>query len=155
MKILYHNRRSRPEIERELDAQYSSLDALLTESDFVTLHAPFTPQTEHMIAAPQLAKMKPSAVLVNTSRGALVDQRALYEALSDHRIFAAALDVTETEPIISDDPLLSLNNVIIAPHIASATVATRRRMAMMAAENLIDGISGRLPANCVNPESLR
>ena len=98
--------------------------------------------------------MKPTAILVNASRGPVVDQQALYQALKSHQIFSAALDVTEVEPIPMDDPLLTLDNVIIAPHIGSASVATRTKMATMAAKNLIAGVKGELPPNCVNPEVL-
>ena len=99
--------------------------------------------------------MKKTAVLINTSRGPVVDQRALYEALKTGQIFAAGLDVTEVEPIPMDDPLLTLDNVIIAPHIGSASFATRTKMAFMAVENLLAGLRGELPPNCVNPDSLK
>jgi glyoxylate reductase len=99
--------------------------------------------------------MKPTAILINTSRGPVVDQKALYQALKSRRIFGAALDVTEVEPIPMDDPLLTLDNIIIAPHIASASVATRTKMANMAAANLVAGLKGEMPPNCVNPEALR
>ena len=99
------------------------------------------------------ALMKPNAVFVNTSRGAVVDQKALYEALKNSRIFAAAIDVTETEPIPADDPLLTLNNIIIAPHIGSSSFVTRTKIAVMAAENLLAGLRGEIPPNCVNPEA--
>jgi glyoxylate reductase len=128
------------------------LATLLAESDFVTLHTLLTEETYHLIGRDELQRMKPTAVLVNTSRGGVVAPGALYEALRDKQIAYAALDVTEPEPIPLDDPLLSLPNCIVVPHIASASVATRTKMATMAAENLLAGLrGGRLP-NCVNPE---
>ncbi|NUM45084.1 MAG: D-glycerate dehydrogenase [Anaerolineales bacterium] len=129
-----------------------SLEMLLRESDFVSLHVPLTAQTRHMINAETLAQMKPSAVLINTARGPVVDQRALYAALKAHQLFAAALDVTDPEPLPADHPLLELDNCLIVPHIASASRITRDKMAQMAAENLIAGLKGERLPNCVNPE---
>jgi lactate dehydrogenase-like 2-hydroxyacid dehydrogenase len=129
-----------------------SLDALLARADFVSLHTPLNDQTYHLIDAAALLKMKPNAVLINTSRGPVVDMDALYEALRSRRIFAAALDVTEPEPLPPDHPLFALDNLIISPHIASASRTTREKMASMAAHNLLAGLGGeRLPI-CVNPE---
>jgi glyoxylate reductase len=125
---------------------------LLRESDFVTLHTPFTAQTRGMIDAAALSLMKPTAIIINTSRGPVVDQAALYSALKAHHILAAALDVTDPEPLPMHSPLLELENLIIVPHIASASTATRDRMARMAAENLIAGLKGERLPNCVNPE---
>ncbi len=142
MRILYTSPRPCPEAERDLDARRVMLAELLRESDFVSLHCPLTPATRGLIGAGELAAMKPTAVLVNAARGAVVDQRALYEALRDRRIAAAGLDVYETEPLPLDDPLLSLENVVLAPHIGSASVATRTRMAMIAADNLVAGLRG-------------
>jgi glyoxylate reductase len=156
MRVLYHDavRRSQEE-ERELGVEYvPELAKLLAEADFVSVHVPLLPETRHLIGAAEFALMKPTAVFVNTSRGPVVDQRALYEALKVRRIFAAALDVTEVEPIQPDDPLLTLDNITITPHIASASFATRSRMAMLAAENLIAGLAGKLPPHCVNPAAL-
>ena len=155
MRILYHDERRRSEEEeRELGVEYlSELRELLVNSDFVTVHVPLSPETHHLIGSEEFAAMKPTAVFVNTSRGPLVDQRALYQALASGQIFAAGIDVTEEEPIPPDDPLLTLENVIIAPHIGSASVATRTRMAMLAAENLVAGLQGKTPPNCVNPEA--
>lgn len=127
-------------------------ETLLRQSDFVSLHTPLTPQTHHLIDAQALALMKPNAVLINTARGPVVDPDALYHALKERRIFAAALDVTEPEPIPMDSPLLELDNLIIVPHIASASRSTREKMATMAAENLIAGLKGERLPNCVNPE---
>lgn len=157
MKVLYYDaiRRSEEE-ERQLGIEHvPELSTLLSQSDFISLHTPLTPQTHHFIGAAQFAVMKPTAILVNTSRGPVVDQKALYEALKSRQIFAAAIDVTEVEPIPLDDPLLTLDNIIICPHIASASVITRTNMATMAAENLIAGLSGQIPPNCVNPEAIK
>ena len=157
MKVIYYDelRRSTEE-ERELGVEYvPELSALLSRSDFVSLHVPLSPKTRHLISTAEFALMKPTATLVNTSRGPVVDQKALYEALKSKQILAAAIDVTEVEPIPLDDPLLTLDNIIIAPHIASASVATRTRMAVMAAENLIAGLRGQIPPNCVNPEAIK
>jgi len=157
MKVLYYDeiRRSQEE-EKQLGVEYvSELSTLLSKSDFVSIHVPLGPQTHHLIGAAEFALMKPTAILINTSRGPVVDQKALYEALKSHQIFAAAIDVTEVEPIPMDSPLLTLDNIIITPHISSASVATRTKMANMAAENLIAGVQGEIPPNCVNPEALK
>ncbi len=143
MNILYHNRRPVPDAEAALGARYVSLDELLAASDYVVLTVPLTPQTQRLIGRAQLARMKPTAVLVNAARGAVVDTDALAEALAARRIFAAALDVTEPEPLPRGHPLLRLDNVIITPHLGSATEQTRRRMAEMSVENLMAGLSGR------------
>jgi glyoxylate reductase len=154
MRVLYTSRGRKPEVEAELGLEWRDLDALLRESDYVSLHAALTPETRGMIGAVQLALMRPEAVLVNTGRGALVDQAALVEALRAKRIAGAALDVFEKEPIAPDDPLLALDNVIVAPHVGSGTVATRERMADLAVENVIAFFEGRRPPCCVNPEAL-
>jgi glyoxylate reductase len=127
-------------------------ETLLKESDFVSLHTPLTPDTRHLINTEALSKMKPNAVLVNTSRGPIVDMDALYEALKAKRIFGAGLDVTEPEPLPLDSPLLTLNNIVIAPHIASASKTTRDKMSWMAAQNLIAGLKDERLPNCVNPQ---
>jgi lactate dehydrogenase-like 2-hydroxyacid dehydrogenase len=134
------------------DAVQVDLDTLLHESDFISLHTPLTSNTRHLIDAAALGRMKLTAVLINTSRGPVVDLDALYAALKEGRIFAAGLDVTEPEPIQPDHPILSLKNAIVVPHIASASRATRDKMAWMAAENLIAGLNGRRLPNCVNPQ---
>lgn len=152
MRVLYHSRTRKPAAEKQLGARYCSLKKLLVESDFVTLHAPLTDDTRRMINADTLALMKPTAVLINTGRGPLVDQRALYDALKSGVITYAALDVTDPEPIKPRDPLLKLPNVIITPHIASASVATRSRMALLAATNLLTALRGEIPKHAVNPE---
>lgn len=152
MNILYHDVYKNDKAEQELGARQVDLDTLLRESDFVSLHTDLNDKTRGLIDAGALAKMKKSAVLINTARGPLVDTRALTAALRSGTIFAAGLDVTDPEPIAADDPLLKLPNVLIAPHIASATVNTRDQMAEICAKNLIAGLRGEpLPA-WVNPE---
>ncbi|MGQ9489945.1 MAG: 2-hydroxyacid dehydrogenase [Anaerolineae bacterium] len=151
MRVLYYDP-SQPEPPPGLDAVPVALETLLRESDFVSLHVPLTSSTHGMINRETLALMKPTAVLINTARGPVVDSTALYEALRDRRIFAVALDVTDPEPIPLDSPLLTLDNCLIVPHIASASVATRQKMSLMAAENLIAGLKGERLPNCVNPE---
>ena len=157
MKVLYYDeiRRSEKE-ERQLGVEYMpELSTLLSQSDFISLHVSLTPKTRHLLGAAQFALMKPTAILINTSRGPVVDQKALYEALKSRRIFAAAIDVTEVEPIPLEDPLLTLDNIIITPHIASASIATRTKMATLAVANLIAGLRGQIPPHCVNPEALK
>jgi len=151
MRVLYADP-SEPEAARELGAVRVDLDDLLAQADFVSLHVPLTAATERLIDARALARMKPTAILVNTARGPVVDQAALYDALVSGQIAYAALDVTDPEPIAPDDPLLSLDNCLIVPHIASSSVATRTRMAVMAAENLIAGLSGNRLPHCANPQ---
>ena len=141
-----------PSAEPAFDASPIALDDLLQESDFISLHVPLTPETHHMINAQSLNKMKPNAILVNTSRGPVVDPQALAEALKTHRIFAAALDVTEPEPLPLDSPLLELENCVIVPHLGSASQITRDQMAFLAAQNLIAGLKGERLPHCVNAE---
>ena len=153
MRVLYHDvQRANPEEEAALGATFVPLETLLVESDFVTLHVNLTAETRHLVDGRALGRMKPTAVLVNTSRGPVVDQQALFEALRDGTIFAAGLDVTDPEPMPADDPLLSLPNCIVVPHIASATHVTRGKMARIAAENILAGLRGELLPACVNPE---
>ncbi len=153
MRILYHDVVRLPaEIEEPFGAQFLPLEELLSKSDFVSLHVNLTAETRHLMNAERLGWMKPDAVLVNTSRGPVVDPKALYEALREGVIFAAALDVTDPEPIPLDDPLLTLDNCLIVPHIASASRATRSRMAAMAAANLLAGVRGERLPTPVNPE---
>jgi glyoxylate reductase len=154
MRIMYSDVYRQPSLERELGLIHADLDTLLRESDFISLHTPLTPETYHMIGNAQFKVMKNTAILVNTSRGQVVDQEALYDALVSGEIAGAGLDVTDPEPIDADDPLLTLDNCIVVPHIASASVAARTLMATMAAENLIAGLQGRMPRNPVNPEAL-
>ncbi|GAX88535.1 2-hydroxyacid dehydrogenase [Effusibacillus lacus] len=151
MKILYHNRTRRHEIEERLNAQYRSLENLLRESDFVVLLAPSTPETYRMMGRKEFDMMKPSAIFINTSRGQNVDERALYEALKDNKIWAAGIDVFEHEPAPPDHPLLSLPNITALPHIGSASIATRTAMAVLAAKNLAAGLAGEKLLFCANP----
>jgi glyoxylate reductase len=152
MPVLYHGRTRAPEeVEMELRAEYRALDHLLGEADFVTLHVSLTPASRHLIGAEQLALMRPTAVLVNASRGPVVDESALVEALRERRIAAAAMDVFEREPEIHPG-LRELENVVIVPHLGSATVEARSAMASLAAENLLRALEGRLPPSPVNPE---
>lgn len=150
MRVVYHNRTPKPALERRYRLTPLSLEDVLRRSDFVSLHAPLSAETEHLIGERELRLMKPTAVLVNTARGPLVEQGALYRALAERWIAAAALDVTDPEPIAPDDPLLALDNVVITPHIASASVATRSRMAALAAENLLAALRGDVPKHAVN-----
>src|SRR5918998_175702 len=144
MEILYASRSRKEEAEKELDAQYLKLDELLRQSDFISIHTPLTDETAHLIGASELEKMKPRAVLVNTSRGPLVDEGALGDALEEGRIFAAGLDVYEEEPKVHPK-LLELENVVLAPHIGSASLETRDKMATLAAENLRAVLRGEQP----------
>ncbi len=143
MQVLYHNRRRRPEIEAELGVSYASFDELLVKSDYVMLTCPLTPESTGLIGATALAKMKPTATLINIARGAVVDTQALLTALETGQILAAALDVTDPEPLPRGHRLLELPNVTIVPHLGSATVETRQRMAEVSVENLLAGLEGR------------
>jgi len=155
MKILYNSRTRKADLEKELGAKYVDLENLLRESDFVSIHVPLTKETYHMINEERLKLMKRTAYLINTSRGPVVDEKALYKALKEGWIAGAALDVFEQEPTPADNPLLKLENVVVAPHISSASYETRSRMAEMAAENLVAFFEGRKPPNLVNPEVLK
>ena len=153
MRILYHDpHRVSPAVEAEYGAEYRTLEGILPESDFLTLHVDLRPQTRGLINAERLGWMKPTAILVNTSRGPVVDSMALAEALKSGGIAAAALDVTDPEPIPVDHPLVGLDNCLIVPHIASASRATRGKMAQMAAANLLAGVRGQRLPTPVNPE---
>src|SRR5207253_3222747 len=152
MTILYHDVYPSEKATRDLAAKQVDFDTLLRESDFISVHTDLNEKTRHMFGAEQFKKMKRTAVFVNSARGPLVDQKALYDALKSGTIFAAGLDVTDPEPPAIDEPLLKLPNVVIAPHIASATVGARNAMAEICADNLIAGLTGqKLPA-WVNPE---
>jgi len=152
MKVLYHDVQRNEHAERDLGARLVNMDTLLAESDFVSLHTDLNGKTRGMIGTAEFRKMKRTAILVNTARGPLIDAKALHEALRSGTIFAAGLDVTDPEPPAIDDPLLKLPNIVIAPHIASATVGTRNAMAEICAANLLAGLAGdKLPA-WVNPE---
>jgi len=154
MRVLYHDAVRAPEtLERSMGLEFVSAERLLRESDFVSLHVPLSPQTRKLIGPEQLRLMKPTAILVNTSRGPVVDEAALVEALEQKIIAGAGLDVFENEPRVHPG-LLKLENVVLAPHIASASVDTRRKMSMMAAENAVAALEGRRPPNLLNPEAL-
>ena len=153
MRILYQDlHRASPLVEAEFDATFMTLEGLLPQSDFVTLHVNLSEETRGLINRERLGWMKPTAVLVNTSRGPVVDSLALADALRDGGIAAAALDVTDPEPIPVDHPLVGLDNCLIVPHIASASRATRGLMASMAAANLLAGVRGERLPTPVNPE---
>ena len=153
MRVLYHDpRRLDSGEEKRLNVRYADQDTVLRESDFVSLHVPLTPETRHLIGPAQLAQMKPTSFLINTSRGEVVDEAALAHALRTGRIGGAALDVFEREPEI-EPALRGLPNVVIVPHIASASIETRTRMGLIAAENLAAAlVRGERPPNCINPE---
>jgi glyoxylate reductase len=150
MRVIYYD----PYVEESpegLEAEPADLGKLLSTSDFVSVHVPLTDATHHLLSGEELAQMKPTAVLINTARGPVVDPDALLQALEEDQLAAAALDVTEPEPIPDDHPLLALPNCIVTPHIASGSVATRGKMATMAADNLLAGLRGERLPNCVNP----
>jgi lactate dehydrogenase-like 2-hydroxyacid dehydrogenase len=148
-RILYAGPHPKPAVADPLGAAYVDMDTLLAESDFISIHAPYNEDTHHMFNVDALAKMKSNAILINTSRGGTVDQEALYHALVDGQIAAAGLDVTTPEPLPSDHELLTLPNCVILPHIGSASIATRTKMALMAADNLIAGVRGESLPNGV------
>jgi len=155
MPVLYYNRtRLAPALERECNARPATLDALLAQSDIVTLHTPYSADSHHLIGAAQLVKMKKSAILIHAARGGVVDDAALITALNNGTIAAAGLDVFENEPKFSPE-FLKLRNVVLAPHIASATTNTRRNMAMLAARNLVAALTGERPPNLLNPDALK
>lgn len=155
MKILYHNRTRNEEVERIYDATFCSLEELCEQSDFVCLMVPLTPQTEKMIGENEFKRMKKSAIFINGSRGATVDEDALVRALQNGDILAAGTDVFVQEPVQPDHPLLALPNVVTLPHIGSATHETRTKMAWLAAENLVQGLQGKEPPALLNPEVRR
>jgi glyoxylate reductase len=155
MRVLYHDSIRRPEAEAELGVGFVSFEELLREADFVTVHVPLSEETHHLFGRREFALMKESAVFVNTARGPVVDEAALHDALERKEIAAAGIDVTEVEPLPADSPLLRLPNLIITPHIGSASVATRRRMADTAVDNALAALRGEIPQHCVNPEAAR
>jgi len=154
MRIIYHDIQRHTDIEETMGVEFASFDSLLQESDFVSIHTVLLAETHHLFGEKQFDLMKPSGILINTARGPIVDPIALHSALHKGKIAYAALDVTESEPIHPDDPLLELENIIITPHIASASKQARTKMATMAAENLIAGLKGEDLPNCVNPEAV-
>jgi D-3-phosphoglycerate dehydrogenase len=154
MNVIYYDAERKEDKEKELGIRFVSLDELLSSSDFVSLHSLLTPQNEHMIGEKELKKMKPSAYLINASRGPIVDQNALFEALIQGKIKGAALDVYEEEPVPADDPLLKLKNVVFTPHTATNTAETRLNMFLTAVQNLGQALRGEKPKYLVNPEVL-
>lgn len=154
MKILYHNRNPDPEAEN-LGVEYRSMDEILDESDYISLHVPLNDKTKHLIGETELKKMKKTAYLINTARGPVVDEKALTKALKEQWIAGAGLDVLYEEPTNPNNPLLELDNVIVAPHIGSATIETRLAMAMKAATNLTAALKGERPPDLLNPEVLQ
>lgn len=154
MKIIYYSRTRKPDVEDSLGVEWRpDMDAIFKEADYVSLHMPLSADTEYMVSTRELGLMKPTAFLINTTRGRTVDPKALYEAASSGSIAGAALDVTDPEPIGLDDPLLTLPNVLISPHIASASSATVRKMGQMAADNIIAALEGKPMPSCANPEA--
>jgi glyoxylate reductase len=154
MKVIYNDMYRSTEKEKALGVEYRELDDLLREANYVSVHVPLTDETMHLIGERELSLMKPTAYLINTSRGSTVDERALYKALRDRVIAGAALDVHEKEPTDPDDPLLSLDNIIVAPHIGSATIETRIAMALRAANNMAAALRGEKPRDLLNPQVL-
>ncbi|RME84691.1 MAG: D-glycerate dehydrogenase, partial [Planctomycetota bacterium] len=153
MNILYYDAHRNEKVEKELDANFCSPEELFAQSDFVSIHLPLTKETHHFVNADLLGRMKETACLINTARGPIVDEEALVKVLKEKKIFGAALDVFEKEPEVHPG-LLDLENVILVPHLASASVETRTKMAVMAVENLLAGLEGKRPPCIVNPEVL-
>lgn len=154
MKVIYHDAFRREDLERQLGYRFVDLDTLLRESDFVSLHVSLSPETRHLIGEAELGKMKPTAILVNASRGGVVDEQALIAALREGKLAGAGLDVFEKEPVDPDNPLLSMENVVVTPHIGSATLATREAMSRLAVDNVVAVLQGKPPLTPVNPEVL-
>ncbi len=152
MKILYHDVVRRHDLEKKLNLEYAEIDALLQRADFVTIHVPLLKSTYHLINEKRLRLMKESAILVNNSRGAVVDEEALYKALKENWIAGAGLDVFEQEPTPQNNPLLKLGNIVVAPHISSSSFETRSKMSGMVAENLVAFFEGKMPPNLVNKD---
>ncbi len=151
MKILYYNRSKKEEFERGTGAIYVSMEELLKSSDFISLHTPLTKETKHLISDKEFQIMKKTSILINTSRGPVVDEKALVRALKEGKIWGAGLDVFENEPQIEPE-LVSLDNVVMCPHVGSGTYETRTKMAIMAADSIIAALSGRVPPNCINKD---
>lgn len=155
MDILYHSRTRKPDAEKKYGLRWvPDLDELLSSSDYISVHVPLGPETQGFIGSKEIKKMSKDAFLINTSRGGTVDPDALREALMAGEIAGAALDVTSPEPILPDDPLVHMENVIVTPHIASASAATLRRMGLMAADNVIKHLKGEAMPACLNPEAV-
>ena len=152
MKVLYHSRTRKRDLEKEYGLKYASFKRVLAESDFLSIHVPLTPQTNHFIGEKQLKMMKPSSILVNLSRGPVVDTDALNQALTKGTIAGAGLDVFDPEPVPAGHPILGLDNVVVLPHIGSASNRSRREMHLLAARNLVAGLNGDRLEECANPE---
>lgn len=155
MDVVYNDVYRREDLEEELGITYKPRDEVMRSADFLSLHVPLTPETHHMMGAEELASMKKTAFLINTSRGPVVDERALADALKKRVIAGAGLDVFETEPVSHDSPLLGLDNIVLTPHLASGSIETRTKMATTAATNIVSVIQGRIPPNLVNPEVMK
>ena len=154
MKVIYTDAIRAPgEVEKQLNVEYRALDQLLAEADFISVHVPLLPETRHLLSGPQFEKMKRTAYIINTSRGPVIDEAALVAALEGKKLAGAALDVYENEPKVHPG-LMKRGDVILAPHIASASIETRTMMAVMAAENVIALFNGKRPPNALNPEVL-
>ena len=151
MKVIYNNRRPRSD-QAALQAEYRTFDQLLAEADFIVVLTPLTPESRGLFGTREFARMKPSAYFINAARGAVVDTQALCTALLEKQIAYAALDVTDPEPLPAEHPLLQLPNILIVPHIGSATTETRNKMALLAAQNLLAGLAEKPLVTCVNPE---
>lgn len=149
MNVIYHNRSRKIDVEKELHVAYVEMDELLKQSDFVCVMTPYTKDTHHLISKRELQLMKNTAILINTARGGIVDEDALYDALKNNEIWAAGLDVFDKEPVNVDHPLLTLPNVVALPHIGSASINTRLKMANLAADNLINGVTNKKPLHVV------
>jgi len=152
MKVLYNDVIRRPDYEKEYDLEFTDVDTIFKTADFITINTPLTKETHHLVDEKKLKMMKKTAYLINNARGPIVDQNALYKALKERWIAGAALDVFEEEPTPINNPLLKLDNIVVAPHISSASYETRSKMAEMVAENLIAFFEGKTPPNLVNPE---
>jgi glyoxylate reductase len=155
MKVLYYDVIRRPNFENEYNIKFTEIDQLFKEADFVTINAPLTKETHHLVNEKKLKSMKKTAYLINNARGPIVDEEALYKALKEGWIAGAGLDVFEQEPTPKENPLLQLSNVVVAPHISSASFETRSRMAEMVAENLVALFEGKMPPNLVNSEVMK
>lgn len=155
MKVVYYSRTRKTDVEKELGITYVSFNNVLREADFLVLSTALTPETVKMIGENELRSMKPTSYLINISRGAVLDEKSLIKALKEGWIAGAALDVFEKEPVDTDNPLIGMDNVVLTPHVASATFEARRRLAEAAAENIISILSGRLPLSLLNPEVLK
>ena len=155
MRLLYTSRRRKPELEAALGMSYRAYEDLLDEADILTLHCPLTPETRRMVDAAALNRMKSTAILVNTGRGGLIDQKALLEAVRSGRLAGAGLDVTDPEPPAPDDPILHEPRIVVLPHVGSASVGGRTGMTRVCVENLVAALEGRRPPTLVNPDAVR